>query len=109
MAGTYITIQGDTWDIIALKVYGGEEFAAYLIENNYRHLDTLIFSAGIILNTPELPVQYETDLPPWREDGEDDEEEDPYDDYSDEEDDEDDYYDDYYDDMDDDDVEEAVE
>ena len=31
MAKTYTTIQGETWDEIAYKVYGGEEYAAFLM------------------------------------------------------------------------------
>ena len=65
MAKTYTTIQGETWDEIAYKVYGGEEYAA--------------------LNTPGIPWYEESDeLPPWRTGAEDDgdEDEDPYDDYS---------------------------
>lgn len=88
MATTYTTIQGETWDVIALKVYGGEEYAAFLMENNYAFLDILVFSSGTVLNTPGLPEEAEGELPPWRTeaDEDDDEEEDPYDDYDEEED-----------------------
>lgn len=34
MAGTYETVQGDTWDKIAYQVYGDEKYAGYLMENN---------------------------------------------------------------------------
>lgn len=88
MATTYTTIQGETWDSIALKVYGGEEYAAFLMENNYASLDILVFSSGTVLNTPGLPEEAEGELPPWRTeaDQDDDEGEDPYDDYDEEED-----------------------
>ncbi|NBJ81610.1 phage tail protein [bacterium 1XD42-94] len=84
MAKTYTTIQGETWDEIAYKVYGGEEYAAFLMANNYRYLDILVFSAGTVLNTPGIPWYEDSDeLPPWRTGAEDeDEDEDPYDDYS---------------------------
>lgn len=84
MAKTYTTIQGETWDQIAYKVYGGEEYAAFLMANNYPFLDVLVFSAGTVLNTPGIPWYEESDeLPPWRTGAEDDDEdEDPYDDYS---------------------------
>lgn len=75
---TYTTTQGETWDTIALKVYGEERHADYLMQNNYAHLDTLIFSAGIVLNTPELPEERDGDLPPWRTDDS-ESEVDPYD------------------------------
>lgn len=87
MAKTYTTAQGETWDQIAYKVYGGEEYAALLMASNYPLLDILVFSAGTVLNTPELPEYDDGELPPWRigADGSADEDEDPYDDYSGEE------------------------
>lgn len=68
MTKTYTTIQGETWDQIALKVYGEERHADFLMESNYALLDTLVFSAGIVLNTPELPEERDGDLPSWRTD-----------------------------------------
>lgn len=84
MAETYTTIQGETWDEIAYKVYGSEGYAALLMESNYPLLDILVFSAGTVLQTPELPERVDEELPPWRTEGDEDDEEDPYDDYSDE-------------------------
>lgn len=89
MAAIYTTIQGETWDQIAYKVYGGEEYAAFLMANNYPFLDILVFSAGTVLNTPSLPEEEDGELPPWRlgaeDDGDgDDDEPDPYDDFNDE-------------------------
>lgn len=82
LAKTYTTIQGETWDEIAYKVYGGEKYAAFLMANNYSFLDILVFSAGTVLNTPGIPWYEESDeLPPWRI-GAEDGGEDPYDDYS---------------------------
>lgn len=87
MANTYTTTQGETWDEIAYKVYGSEKYVTILMENNHPFLDTLVFSAGTVLNIPDLPEYDDEELPPWRTGAEDDEEdEDPYDDYSDEED-----------------------
>ena len=84
-AETYTTVQGETWDEIAYKVYGGEEYAAFLMANNYPFLDILVFSAGTVLNTPDIPWYRESaGLPPWRIGAEDDGDVggDPYDDYS---------------------------
>lgn len=69
MAGTYTTIQGETWDAIAYKVYGREKHAAFLMANNYPLLDVLVFSAGAVLNTPDLPKSENGELPPWRRKG----------------------------------------
>ena len=66
MAGTYTTIQGDAWDVIALRVYGTESAAGYLMQANLPYLDTFIFSAGEVLQTPDLPEQEDTALPSWR-------------------------------------------
>lgn len=61
----YITKQGECWDEIAKNVYGSEKYIGFLMQNNMPLLDTVIFSAGQELNTPELP-QDEADLPAWR-------------------------------------------
>lgn len=63
---TYTTIQGDTWDNIALKVYGNEKHADFLMQNNYPALDILVFSSGTILNIPPLPESKNESLPAWR-------------------------------------------
>ena len=51
----YRTKQGDTWDLIALKVYpkiGGEKLMDVLLEHNPDHIHTVIFSANVSLNIP---------------------------------------------------------
>lgn len=62
----YTTVQGDTWDIIAKKVYGEEKYAGYLMENNRLLLDYMIFPGGITLDIPELTEETDPDLPIWR-------------------------------------------
>jgi len=52
---TYKTKAGETWDHVALKVYGHEKYADYVMSNNYEHLNTLIFKDGTVLNVPDLP------------------------------------------------------
>lgn len=66
MAGTYETVQGDTWDKIAYQVYGDEEYAGYLMENNRLLLEYLVFPGGVTLTTPELADEVDEDLPIWR-------------------------------------------
>lgn len=73
MAGTYKTIQGDTWDLIAYKLFGSEKYMKNLIEANWPLLDVLIFPSGIELMVPDLPEEQDDDLPFWRNDGEVDE------------------------------------
>ena len=63
---TYTTVQKDTWDIIAKKVYGEEKYADWLMQNNYKYLDIFIFPSGVVLNTPEVASTTDSTLPPWR-------------------------------------------
>lgn len=63
---SYITIQGDTWDIIALKAMGSEKLMGQLIEANIEHADTVVFGAGIKLNIPEYTPPADGLLPPWK-------------------------------------------
>ena len=62
----YRTIQGDTWDMIAKKVYGAERHLDYLMASNFELLDYFICPAGIAVNLPELPAEMSADLPSWR-------------------------------------------
>lgn len=62
----YTTIDGDTWDKIAKKVYGEEKKADFLMKNNTKLLDTLVFQGGVVLETPPLPVEKSILLPDWR-------------------------------------------
>lgn len=67
MNTTYTTRQGDTWDKIAYQVYGGEQYAGWLMQNNFSQLDIFVFNAGVLLNTPPLPEKSRgTGLPVWR-------------------------------------------
>ena len=59
MANTYTTQQGDAWDAIAFQVYGSEKYAGFLMQANFKHLDTFVFDAGVILQTPALPEDME--------------------------------------------------
>ena len=62
----YTTIEGDTWDLIAKKVYGDENKTDFLMENNIKLLDILVFSGGVVVETPPLPVEKSMLLPDWR-------------------------------------------
>lgn len=61
----YTTKQGECWDEVAKKVYGSEKYVGFLMQNNLKLLDVTVFSAGMKLNTPDMPVD-ESDLPIWR-------------------------------------------
>ena len=67
METTYTTKQGDTWDLIAFRVYGDVKYTGWLMKNNYPHLDVFVFSPGTIIQTPELPEEMAmADAPIWR-------------------------------------------
>ena len=65
----YRTVSGDTWDLIAFKVYGSEGYFHDLIRSNLRLIDIAIFDANIPVIIPEI-VDEENDnderLPPWK-------------------------------------------
>lgn len=66
---TYRTIQGDTWDLIALRMYpkiGAEKLMDVLLEANPEHIHTVIFPANVILNIPEVDVPVISSLPAWK-------------------------------------------
>lgn len=63
----YTTREGDTFDALALEMYGEETLAHYIIDFNPDHADVLIFSAGVALRLPIVENAETPDtLPPWR-------------------------------------------
>lgn len=63
----YITVQGDTWDIIAKKVYGNEKLMIHMLRINPEWNQTVFFPSGVILEVPELEADdTPVELPPWK-------------------------------------------
>jgi len=66
---TYVTVQGDWWDLIALKVYGmrrgDDHYMHKLIEANYHLREIAQFPGGVIVNVPDLPIRAVIPLVPW--------------------------------------------
>lgn len=63
----YITREGDTFDALALEMYGEETLAHYIIEFNPDYADVLIFDANVALRLPIVEdVETPDTLPPWR-------------------------------------------
>ncbi|MTI49707.1 MAG: LysM domain-containing protein [Firmicutes bacterium] len=61
----YKTVQGDTFDKIALEFYN-DEFKAHLImQANLDYLDYIILPQGVELNIPEVKESQASTLPPW--------------------------------------------
>lgn len=68
----YTTREGDTFDALALEMYGEETLAHYIIEFNPDYADVLIFDANVLLLLPIVEDAETPDtLPPWRRDDED--------------------------------------
>lgn len=68
---TYTTTQGDMWDIVSYRVYGGDEgYMGDLIAANPEHINTVVFPAGVVLTIPDVtPRASTTNLPPWHTEG----------------------------------------
>lgn len=66
MKWKYITKQGDTWDVLALDIYGSEKLMNTLIQANPAYCDIIVFDAGITLIIPETPKSTVNQMvPPW--------------------------------------------
>lgn len=66
---TYRTEQGDTWDMIALRMHptiGAEKLMDILLDYNPEHIHTVIFPANVILNIPDVDVPVISSLPAWK-------------------------------------------
>lgn len=66
MTKTYTTKSGDMFDSIAYKQLGDCRYTEKLINANRDKLENFIFSAGEILNLPDISKEQVSELPPWR-------------------------------------------
>lgn len=66
-SGTYIASAGETWDVIALKVYVEERMASTLIQANPRLAHIVVFEGGEQVRFPVVTrTNSPASLPPWR-------------------------------------------
>lgn len=65
--GIYTASAGETWDVIAWKLYGEERMASALIQANPRLADMVVFEGGegVLFNVVST-VNSPESLPPWR-------------------------------------------
>lgn len=64
---TYRTNAGDTFDWLALAMYGDETLAHEIIKFNPDHAGTIVFGANVELRLPILEgADTPETLPPWR-------------------------------------------
>lgn len=60
------TIQNDTFDTVAFRVYGDEHLCSLLMNANPDYMDVLLFDPGVELKLPDYtPKPGEEELPPW--------------------------------------------
>jgi phage tail protein X len=63
----YTTRSGDTWDGIALRELGSENYMDLVLDANPAHNYVAQFNAGVELDIPDLPSPARpASLPPWR-------------------------------------------
>jgi hypothetical protein len=62
----YKTLEGDTWDSIALDFYDSEYYVTELMNANKDHIKTLLFDANVELKIPIIEKQDTLTLPPWK-------------------------------------------
>lgn len=63
------TKSGDTWDILAKRIYDNEMFMDILLKANFHLNNIVIFPAGVEIEAPEIDVtspEYVSNLPPWK-------------------------------------------
>ena len=62
-----VTVEGDTWDALALEFYDDEQKSTWIMGANLDYCDTLIFPADVRLKIPIVDdVETPDTLPPWR-------------------------------------------
>ncbi|WP_422447798.1 tail protein X [Thermoanaerobacterium sp. DL9XJH110] len=62
----YITMQGDTFDMLALDAYNDEFKAHLIIQANPQYASVLVFDAGVKLKIPIIEQEAAATLPPWK-------------------------------------------
>lgn len=69
----YVCSDGETWDSVALTVYGDEKHASEILSVNPALCSTPIFHGGEVLSLPVIAVpnedgaEYQSAEAPWRE------------------------------------------
>lgn len=63
----YTTVQGDTFDTIAYRMYQTASVTSDIINANLDYIEVGIFDAGIKIKIPDIDVSKTTAKPPWME------------------------------------------
>ena len=65
----YRTVNGDTWDLIAYKVLGNEQYFHKILRANLKLIDVSIFPSNIPIIIPDIEIDtviVDKSLPPWK-------------------------------------------
>lgn len=62
----YTASERETFDQIALRVYGDEKYAYLLLQANPHLSHKIMMSGGEVLEAPEKPTDKSAELPPWK-------------------------------------------
>lgn len=63
---TMKTVRGETFDSLALKLYGDEKYAAYLLAANPELCHLMQFGGGENVRIPDVDTEEASSLPPWK-------------------------------------------
>ncbi len=69
MAKIHKTVEGETFDMLALRYYDEEKLASIIIQANPDYCDVLVFESVTEIIIPDAPAAiFPETLPPWRRD-----------------------------------------
>jgi phage tail protein X len=63
---TMKTMRGETFDSLALKLYGDEKYAANLLAENPDLCHLMQFGGGENVRIPDVDTEDDSSLPPWK-------------------------------------------
>lgn len=66
MITVYKTQQGETWDQIAVKLYGSGKYTGALLQANLKYSRYVFLPYGTELAVPEVETASELPMPPWK-------------------------------------------
>jgi phage tail protein X len=67
LSSKYTTRSGDTWDAVAFRALGSENYMDLMLDANPAHNYVARFNDGVVLVVPDLPAPARpASLPPWR-------------------------------------------
>ena len=61
----YNTVAGDTWDLIAFKVFGQENLMTELLQANIQFANIVIFPGNVKLIIPKISKEAKEGKAPW--------------------------------------------